>query len=175
MLDVGRGAMTTLPPIVTRLTFPEAWRIVLILDPHIAGAHGEAERAAFGALPAFPRDAAAEICRRALMQVLPGVAEADFDAFGRGLSDIQRRLGDHFSLAQGGGRFTSARVGRVAAKLEAAGAIGVGQSSWGPTGFVFARDGCEAAQLAALAQEAARGEVEVQIHAARSRGPDVTF
>jgi len=46
-------------------------------------------------------------------------------------------VGEHFSPAQGG-VFTSPRVARVIAQLEAAGASGTGQSSWGPTAFAFA-------------------------------------
>jgi beta-ribofuranosylaminobenzene 5'-phosphate synthase len=172
MLDAGRGAMTGLPPIVSRLSFPDAWRVVLLIDDGFEGAHGEAERAAFAALPAFPAEGAAEICRRALMQVLPGVVEADFAAFGAGLSAIQRRLGDHFAPAQGGGRFTSPRVAAVAAELERAGALGIGQSSWGPTGFAFARDPDEAAHWAKLAETTARGAIRVRVHAARRRGAD---
>jgi beta-RFAP synthase len=172
VLDAGRGLATNLPPVISHLPFPAEWRVVLLLDAQAAGAHGEAEGAAFAALGGFPAEAAAEICRRALMQVLPGVAEADFRAFGEGLSAIQRRLGDHFAPAQGGGRFTSVAVGEVAAALGRAGALGVGQSSWGPTGFVFARDPDEAAHWAALAAEAGRGQVEIRIHAARARGAD---
>ena len=175
MLDAGRGPATELPPVVSRLSFPEGWRVLLLIDPDRDGAHGEAERAAFAALPPFPATTAAEICRRALMQVLPGVAEADFAAFGDGVSAIQRRLGDHFAPAQGGGRFTSARVGEVAAALEQAGALGIGQSSWGPTGFAFARDPDEAAHLLTLAHKAARGKIQAQIHAARAHGAEVSF
>jgi beta-ribofuranosylaminobenzene 5'-phosphate synthase len=170
MLDAGRGAQSILPPIVSRLAFPELWRVVLLIDDGFAGAHGEAERSAFAALPPFPPETAADLCRRALMQVLPGVAEADFGAFGAGLSAMQRRLGDYFAPAQGGGRFTSPRVGAVAAALERAGATGIGQSSWGPTGFAFARDPEEAAHWAALAREFSRGDVRVQVHAARPGG-----
>jgi beta-RFAP synthase len=173
MLDAGRGPATLLPPVVSHLPFPADWRVALLIDNDLAGANGEAERAAFALLPPFPAAIAAEICRRALMQVLPGVAEADFSAFGEGVSVIQRRLGDHFAPAQGGGRFLSPRVGRIAAALERAGALGLGQSSWGPTGFVFARDPDEAAHLAALGRREAGGEVQVEICAARARGADV--
>jgi len=170
MLDAGRGPATALPPIVSNLPFPPDWRVVLLIDDEIEGAHGEAERAAFAALPAFPRAAAADICHRALMQVLPGVAEADFAAFAAGVSAIQRRLGDHFAPAQGGDRFTSRGVGEVAAALERQGAQGVGQSSWGPTGFLFAPDPEAALAWGARARATARGKLRVQICAARARG-----
>ena len=173
VLDVGRGAKTALPPVVSQLTFPSDWRAVLLIDPHIGGAHGEAERAAFAVLPAFPSQTAAEICQRVLMQVLPGVAEADFEAFGAGVTAIQRRLGDHFAQAQGGGRYTSSRVGQVASRLERVGALGVGQSSWGPTGFAFARDPDEAARLATRARAEAGEALQIHIVAARGRGADV--
>ena len=99
------------------------------------------------------------------------MAEADFAAFGAGVSAIQARLGDHFAAAQGGGRFTSPRVGSVAAALARAGAVGLGQSSWGPTGFVFARDPDEAAHWVKLAQRA--GDIAVDIHAAREAGAEI--
>jgi beta-RFAP synthase len=173
MLDAGRGAATALPPIVCELAFPAEWRAVLLIDQRIDGAHGEAERAAFAALPPFPPDAAADICRRALMQILPGVAEADFAAFGDGLSAIQRRLGDHFAPAQGGARYTSARVGRVAAAMQRAGGRGLGQSSWGPTGFAFARDPDEAAHWADFARREAGETLKILVVAARGRGAEV--
>jgi beta-ribofuranosylaminobenzene 5'-phosphate synthase len=173
VLDAGRGPATIVPPILARLTFPPAWRVVLILDNDVSGVHGDIEFSAFAALPPLASSAAAELCRRALMQVAPGVAEADFRAFGEGVSAIQRILGDHFAPAQGGGRFTSPRVGNVLSRLEIAGAIGVGQSSWGPTGFAFAADPDQAAHLADLARGDGRGEIDVQIHSARARGADV--
>jgi beta-ribofuranosylaminobenzene 5'-phosphate synthase len=173
VLDGGRGPATIVPPILARLPFPSDWRVVLAFDSHLSGVHGEVERAAFGALPPLAPSVAAELCRRALMQVAAGVAEADFRAFGEGVSAIQRILGDHFAPAQGGGRFTSPRVGRVLSRLEAAGAIGVGQSSWGPTGFAFAADPDQAEHLAALARIESGGEIDVQIHSARARGADV--
>ena len=173
MLDVGHGAATGLPPIVCELAFPADWRAVLLLDGEVDGVHGEAERAAFAALAPFPAEAAGEVCRRTLMQILPGVAEADFAAFAAGLSAIQRRLGDHFAPAQGGGRYTSPRVAAAAASLERAGALGLGQSSWGPTGFAFARDAGEAEHWAALARREAGEGVQILVVAARGRGADV--
>ncbi len=170
VLDVGRGRHTDVPPVVTHLSFPEDWRIVLILDPAVEGVHGDDERRAFAALPALSAEASGEICRRTLMQILPGVAERDVDAFGEGVAAIQTILGDHFAPAQGGGRFTSAAVGRVAERLRARGARGVGQSSWGPTAFAFAADPDEAEFLAARARDAEETNVSIRICAARNRG-----
>ena len=87
-IDAGRGPNTEVPPVVAWGNFPRDWRILLILDPRVEGAHGEEERQAFAGLPRFPAEAASEICRCALMQILPGAAEADLEAFGDGVARI---------------------------------------------------------------------------------------
>lgn len=120
-------------PVISRLEFPEAWRIVLVFDRARQGVHGSAEEAAFVEPPPFK--VAPDLCRLVLMQALPGVAEADIDAFGHAVGALQRAMGDHFAPLQGGGRFTSPDVARALALFEAQGVTGVGQSSWGPTGF----------------------------------------
>ena len=172
-VDAGRGPNTEVPPVVAWMNFPRDWRILLILDPRVEGAHGEAEKRAFAGSPRFSADAASEICRFTLMQILPGAAEMDLEAFGDGVARIQEILGDHFAPVQGGGRFGSAPVSRVGARLKALGARGIGQSSWGPTGFAFASDPDHAQFLAQRA--CAEGElgVEIRICSARDHGADI--
>jgi beta-ribofuranosylaminobenzene 5'-phosphate synthase len=169
-VDAGRGSNTEIPPVVAWVSFPRDWRILLILDPRVEGAHGAAETRAFAQLPPFPADAASEICRRTLMQVLPGAAEVDLEAFGEGVARIQEIVGDHFAPAQGGGRFTSGPVSRVAARLKALGAHGIGQSSWGPTGFAFASDPDHAQFLTQRAER--EPGVEIRICGARDHGAE---
>jgi beta-ribofuranosylaminobenzene 5'-phosphate synthase len=172
-VDAGRGPNTDIPPVVARVNFPGDWRILLILDPRMEGSHGEAERRAFARLPHLPAEASNEICRRTLMQILPGAAEKDFAVFGQGVSRVQEIVGDHFAPVQGGGRFTSAAVGRVAERLAAHGASGVGQSSWGPSGFAFARDPDHADFLVRRAGDACEPGVQIKICKARDRGAEI--
>jgi beta-ribofuranosylaminobenzene 5'-phosphate synthase len=172
-VDAGRGPNTEVPPVVASVNFPRDWRILLILDPRVEGAHGDEERRAFAGLPPFPAGAASEICRCALMQILPGAAEADLEAFGGGVARIQEILGDHFAPVQGGARFISVPVSRVATRLKALGARGIGQSSWGPTGFAFASDPDHAQFL--VRRACAEGElgVEIRICSARHHGAEI--
>jgi beta-ribofuranosylaminobenzene 5'-phosphate synthase len=172
-VDAGRGPNTEVPPVVASVNFPRDWRILLILDPRVEGAHGEEERRAFAGLPRFPADAASEICRYTLMQILPGAAEADLEAFGDGVARIQEILGDHFAPVQGGARFISVPVSRVAARLKALGARGIGQSSWGPTGFAFASDPDYAQFLAQRAGAEGELGVEIRICSARDHGAEI--
>lgn len=126
------------PPILMRTQFPDAWRVLLILDDEIKGVHGDRETAAFASLPAFPASSAAHICHLVLMKLTPALHETDISGFGSAVTEIQEIVGAHFAAAQGGSAWSSPAVGRLADKLKAAGAVGIGQSSWGPTGFAFA-------------------------------------
>lgn len=134
LVDGGKGATEGPPRIIARMEFPSNWRILLIFDKRGQGVHGSQELAAFRELPEFPGEAAARLCRLVLMQALPGLAERDVDRFGAAIGEIQRVVGNYFAPAQGG-RFASVAVAEALAWLESAGIAGVGQSSWGPTGF----------------------------------------
>ena len=90
------------------------------------------------ALPAMCAANAARLCRLVLMQALPALAEHDLANFGAAIKELQIGLGDYFAPAQGGSRFMSPAVAAVLDTLDGAGAFGIGQSSWGPTGFAFA-------------------------------------
>ncbi|WP_244490729.1 beta-ribofuranosylaminobenzene 5'-phosphate synthase family protein [Aureimonas frigidaquae] len=174
MVDGGKGdGSTTPPPIVSSLVFPKDWRVILVLDRLDHGLHGAAELDAFHALPPFPDADAAQICRLTLMQLLPGAAEGDFAAFCHAQRWIQRLVGAHFAPAQGG-IFTSRRVGDAIRRLEALGAGGSGQSSWGPTGFAFAADPDAALHMCRrLEEEGLPDGLEVRCVAARSSGASV--
>jgi beta-RFAP synthase len=172
VLDGGRGAADAPPPLLARLDVPAAWRVLLLLDPDRAGVSGAAERDAFAALAPMPAATAACLCRLVLMQMLPALAEGDIAGFGAAVTRLQQAVGDHFAPAQGG-RFLSPRVGAALARLAALGAVGIGQSSWGPTGFAFAPD-AEAAEWLRRRLAAEPGMPEAMICRARNRGADVT-
>jgi beta-RFAP synthase len=147
VVDGGRGAGTVEPPVIARLPFPRNWRILLVQDFSRRGIHDDEERAAFSALAPIEEAEADRICRLVLMQLLPGLAETRIAPFGEAVRAIQERLGDYFAPAQGGRRFTSPEVAAVLEALRQGGAHGIGQSSWGPTGFAFAESQAEAERL----------------------------
>ncbi len=151
ILDGGRGSADRPPPVLSRLPFPEAWRILLVFDERRQGLHGAAEREAFRRLPPFPAATAARLCRVVLMAALPALAEQDLDGFGSAVAELQRAVGDHFAPVQGG-RIMSPAVAEVLTWLEAEGVRGLGQSSWGPTGFAILGSAAEAERLRAEAE-----------------------
>ncbi|SMC97067.1 beta-RFAP synthase [Fulvimarina manganoxydans] len=169
-VDGGKGEEDSPPPVVARFDFPEDWRVILAFERDAAGIHGEAEIEAFATLPRFSREAAGEISALTLMQVLPGVAEADINLFGQGVARIQALVGSHFAPAQGG-VFASSRVAQCMECLADLGAHGIGQSSWGPTGFAFAPDETSAKTLVARAAErGATQGLDLQIVRGRNGG-----
>lgn len=174
LLDGGRGTQEAPPPLVARAEFPERWRVLLIQDDAVQGLHGVRETQAFQALPPFPDALAAHLCRLMLMQILPALLEQDLDSFGRGIAQVQREVGDYFAPAQGG-RFASQSVGEALRWLEEQGIAGVGQSSWGPTGFGIVGSEQQARALERSARERwpdASG-LRFTVLAARNRGGEV--
>ena len=134
VVDGGRGEKTIIPPLLVRLEVPSEWRFILVFDKRDQGLHGDEEMAAFAALPAFPRREAERFCYKLMMQALPAVAENDIEQFGAVISELQLAVGKHFAKAQGG-IYASQDVAEAMAWLQAQGALAVGQTSWGPTGF----------------------------------------
>jgi beta-ribofuranosylaminobenzene 5'-phosphate synthase len=134
MVDGGRGEGEAPPPVILRLEFPEAWRLLLVFDQEREGLHGEKEIEAFRALPPIAQAQCAHLCHVLMMQTAPALVERDIDGFGRGIAQLQSVIGDHFAPAQGG-RYSSPKVSGVLKWLEGCGITGIGQSSWGPTGF----------------------------------------
>jgi beta-ribofuranosylaminobenzene 5'-phosphate synthase len=146
IVDCGQGDYGDVPPVAMRLPFPESWRLLLILDGRTQGLHGKPEAEAFAQLPEFPEEAAGRLCRLVLMKIVPGLLEQRLTPVAEGIGEIQRVVGDHFAPAQRG-RFASPLVSEVLGWLETQGLAGVGQSSWGPTGFVLLEDEVAAAAL----------------------------
>jgi beta-ribofuranosylaminobenzene 5'-phosphate synthase len=174
LVDGGKGTSDDPPPIVSKIEFPAEWRVVLALERASRGLHGEQETAAFQALPAFPETLAGHLCRLMLMQALPALAERDIESFGKAIGELQRITGDYFAPAQGG-RFASPAVAEALAWFESQGIAGVGQSSWGPTGFAIVAGDDRAAELASSAHVrwGEAGPLQFMVCGGRNRGGEI--
>ena len=174
VVDGGSAGDDVPPPVIARQSFPPEWRLLLVFDRSRQGPYGESEIEKFAALLEFPEADAAELCRLVLMCALPGVVQADLDAFGDAVGRIQARVGDHFAGVQGG-RFASPGVSRVLEWLDSRGLKAVGQSSWGPTGFGVCPSEMAANGLMAEAQARFGREfgLDFAVTCARNHGADV--
>lgn len=175
LVDGGRGDNTEVPPIISHLYFPESWRFLLVFDNALQGVSGIPEREAFKSLPPMEESTTEYLCRLLLMQALPALAEEDCQQFGEAVTQIQRQVGDHFASAQGG-RYCSDFVAGVLPWLLEHGATGVGQSSWGPTGFgLFANETKAYQSLKQLREEwQDTDRLAFRVCSARNRKADIT-
>jgi beta-RFAP synthase len=166
LVEGGKLAGAQLSPLVARVAFPEAWRIVLVLPRRQIGIHGAGERLAFSQLSGAEATTEA-LCRLVLLGLLPSLAEEDLAGFGEALFDLNARAGEGFAAAQGG-TYSSPVVAELIDFIRKQGVAGVGQSSWGPGVFAVTdeeRAAHLADQLRAMADDA-----EVQVSRACNHG-----
>ncbi len=135
VLDAGPRA-GELPKLVRRVLFPSEWRVLLIFDEDVKGLAGASETTAFETLPDFPARDSAALARHIEEGALPALAAGDFAGFCQHVGYLQACMGAYFAPSQGG-IYASPRVAEALSFLRKEGLTGLGQSSWGPTGFAF--------------------------------------
>jgi beta-ribofuranosylaminobenzene 5'-phosphate synthase len=176
LVDGGPGADGASAVVLSRIALPAAWRVIVVQHEAHQGLSGHAEKHAISTLPPLPQAQAADICHQVLMRVLPGAACAEFAPFAAGITHIQRVLGQHFAPAQGGA-FTSPEVGRLIDWIErsAPHPVGVGQSSWGPTGFAIvpSKEQADACVAAARGAGVVGAGLAVSVVSGRNSGASV--
>jgi beta-ribofuranosylaminobenzene 5'-phosphate synthase len=138
-VEGGGGAADRVAPLLARLPFPEAWRCVVAVPRGKPGLAGDEEAAAFARLPPPSARDVEQVAHLVLMQLLPALAEADLAGFGAALGEVQRITGGWFAPEQGG-VFAPGESGELIEQLRAWGAVGVGQSSWGPAVYGIVGD-----------------------------------
>jgi beta-ribofuranosylaminobenzene 5'-phosphate synthase len=173
LVDGGRGALPGAPPLISRLHFPDEWRVILLFDPNAQGLHGTNEARAFRELAPFPQEQAGELAHAVLLRALPAIAEKDLATFGAAINLIQQVIGDYFASAQGG-RYISARVGEALTWMQGEGVQCAGQTSWGPTGFAIVASEEQAKELLKSAARRLRGAgLEHKLCRVRNSGASV--
>ena len=175
VVDGGRGENTITPPMLAHFDVPENWRFILVFDKRGQGLHGQQEIQAFKTLPPFPRSEVERLSYLLLMQALPAIAEKDLARFGDVITELQRAVGEHFSPAQGG-IFSSGDVAESMNWLANRGAVAVGQTSWGPTGFCLVENAEIAENLIQSAQASfSKTSLIFSVVSARNCGGEVSI
>lgn len=160
-----------LPQLGANLDLSAGWRILLVRPPTPPVWYGDRERTAFARTR--PADKALSLTDRlrslAYDTVVPAVRDADFDTFAQSIFEFNRLAGEPFHDDQGG-PYASPEVACVIDELIEMGAVGVGQSSWGPTVFAFAPSADAAEHLASRARERFSSATDVTVTAANNTG-----
>ncbi|HEX3869969.1 MAG TPA: hypothetical protein VHV77_06015, partial [Pirellulales bacterium] len=132
LVDPGKLDENEVPPLVTAVMLPASWRFVLLCPRQAVGLSGDAEREAFGRLPPVPASRSAELCKIAMLELVPEAMAGNFDRFSEALEAYGRLAGECFASQQGGS-YTSAAAMPMLRLARQLGVQGVAQSSWGPT------------------------------------------
>jgi beta-ribofuranosylaminobenzene 5'-phosphate synthase len=139
-----------LAPLLARYPVPEPWRCVVVVPDGAPGLSGDAEAAAFERLPPPPEREVERVAHLVLMQLLPALVEGDLASFGAALTEVQRVTGAWFAPEQGG-VFAPGPSAALVRHMADWGAVGVGQSSWGPAVYGLAGSESEGKAIAARA------------------------
>lgn len=171
IIDGGKKDANQPPPVIAHADIPTSWRIVLALDTSAQGVHGKRERDAFSQLEPLSETTAAHLCHVAMMQMLPALHDQDLATFGAAVSEMQDIIGRYFAPAQGGSKFSNPKIEKIVRKMGDLGGQGLGQSSWGPTGFAFFESPDAAERLfATLVEDAKASGVELMVVSGRNSG-----
>jgi beta-RFAP synthase len=164
------------PPTIVRYPFPKEWTFVVAIPRVAHGLTGAKEIHAFDRLAGRPAAAAGRLSRILLMQMLPAVLEHDPVVFGESLTRIQQIVGGWFRPVQDG-IFATTQGAGLARMMRRAGALGVGQSSWGPAVYGLAKDQDQADHLKHRLMQAMKGNVEASLFLANAsnRGAEIRW
>ncbi len=134
IVEGGWGDNTTFPPLLFNYDFPEDWSFLIVI-PESRSFDETQELEVFEKLPTPQEKLVYEACYRILLGMAPAVVEKNIRAFGENLTKLQEVVGAMFSQAQGG--VFQPHSAPLIEKLREMGAIGVGQSSWGPAVYAL--------------------------------------
>jgi beta-ribofuranosylaminobenzene 5'-phosphate synthase len=116
------------PPIITRYSFPEDWKIILTIPDVERGVSGSKEIDAFQKHCPIKLEEVERLSHLILMKLMPAVVESDLDSFGSAINSIQDT---GFKKIEN--KLQNAHIRRIMEELRNSGAAGVGMSSFGPT------------------------------------------
>ena len=142
IVDGGKSRKSNnIPTVIFNSKWPKNWKIILLFDSKITGIHGEKEIKEFKRITNIRKTLSKENCQAILLKIIPSLIEKDFHNFCEGIQKIQENTSEVFFKSQGG-KYTSKKIEKIFNFLKRNGYMGYGQSSWGPTGFIF----CENSQ-----------------------------
>ena len=109
------------------------------------------------------------------MVILPSLIEKNFNDFSSAIGKLQKIVGTHFSPIQGG-VYSNPDIANIMSYVEKNGFMGVGQSSWGPTGFILTDSDTAAHKLTkGIRQNFLCKDLQIEIIQGRNKGSCIEF
>ena len=127
-----------------RCSWPDDWRVLVLVPEIEPNWHGSVETEAFQTLNQAPVPHKVQVDLSLCLQwMLAYVHGQDFGQFSRDLYRYNRLSGGLFQEVQGG-HYAHPIIASLVDELRLMGVVGVGQSSWGPGVFAICRSEAEA-------------------------------
>ena len=139
IIDTGKLQGSIYPPLkLIDIKWPKDWQIILITNTNFSGLHGKKESNEFTKLKNVSSKFAKENCFNLFMKIIPGLLENDFYTFADGIQKIQENMSEIFYGNKN--NFSNNSISKIFKFVKEKKYIGFGQSSWGPTGFIFCKN-----------------------------------
>lgn len=146
IVERGKKSGEPLSPLDCQIALPDDWRLVLVRPNLPPGASGVYEQQAFANMK-IPSQSHLKALEDVLRnQLTPAAVQGDATAFGEAVTQYGKLSGRMFAEIQGGD-YNGPVLTDWVSRLLNAGALGAGQSSWGPTLFALAADSLSAESL----------------------------
>lgn len=136
LLDHGKSPASNRPGHVQSFPMPRDWTFVLVEPGQEQGLHSEEELRAFSRLSNVDVKTVSQLKTLANEILISTAQEGDFDRFARHLTEYNRLAGSFYHAVQHGDYGTKQIEERLAL-MGKDGAVGRGQSSWGPGLFAL--------------------------------------
>jgi len=155
VIDSGKKSKS-LPLTIFSTKWPKEWKIILITTLQKKGLFGENENEVFKNLKKNRQSFVEENCYATLMKVIPGILEKDFFSFSEGIQVIQNNMSKFFYGSKN--TYGNKNLNQIFSFLQRHNHRGFGQSSWGPTGFIF----CESKKSGELLMKDIKNFIELK-------------
>ena len=137
IVDSGKAkGSNSLPLTIFNKKWPKQWKIILVFDQKISGIFGKNEVQEFNKMKKEVLNIGNINCKTVLMKILPSIIEKDFANFSSGIQIIQDNMSKIFYRNKKN-KFASKEIELIFNFLKKKKIFGFGQTSWGPTGFIF--------------------------------------
>lgn len=124
------------PQIIVRKSFPSHWRLILVSDVKSTGYSGIKEKNFF-LNDKVLKKRVSDLSHITLRGILPAIVYEDYNCFIENIAEFQRITSLYYRKVQKG-TFSSKKISNIMQYLGQLGIIGTGQSSWGPSSYIFA-------------------------------------
>ena len=114
--------------------FPQAWKAILLFDNQKKGLHGKSEKKFFANNSSH--NLRMKLSDITLNELIPSIIYEDFNIFAKSLTKFQKLNATFYSKVQKS-IYLSNDINKIIKKISKKFTVGCGQSSWGPTSYIF--------------------------------------